>query len=43
MNNAERLALELSVPLFNDLGLSRLGFELPTFRERSNQLSKRRG
>ena len=37
----ERLALELSVPVFNDLGLSGKGFEHPTFRmqyERSNRL-----
>ena len=38
---AERLAVELSKPVFYDLGLLRLGFERPTFRiqgERSNQL-----
>ena len=30
--NSERLAVELSLPCFNDVGLSRLGFEHPTFR-----------
>ena len=42
---AERLAVELSLP-FYDLGLSRLGFECPTFRlrgERFNRLRHRRG
>ena len=40
---AERLAVELSLPV---LGLSRLGFELKTCRlrgQRSNQLRHRRG
>ena len=32
---AERLALDLSTTCTNDLGLSRLGFEHPTFRLRS--------
>ena len=43
---AERLAMELSLPVFYDLGLSRLGFEHPTFRlrdELSYGLRHRRG
>ena len=43
---AERLAMELSLPVFYDLGLSRLGFEHQTFRlrgQRSNPLCHRRG
>ena len=42
----ERLAVEQSLPYFYDLGLSRLGFEHPTFRLRgdcSNPLRHRRG
>ena len=44
---SERLAVELSLPIFAiDWGLSRLGFENPTFRlrgERSNPLRHHRG
>ena len=43
---AERLAVELFLPCFYDLGLSRLGLVHPTFRlrgERSNPLRQRRG
>ena len=32
--NAERLAVEQPIPVYYDLGLSRLVFELPTFRLR---------
>ena len=41
ISNAERLAVELSL-LFNDLSLSRMGFEHPTFRlrgKRSNYIA----
>ena len=41
---AKRLAVELSLPVFYDLGLSRLGFEHPIFRmrgKRSNRLRHR--
>ena len=43
---AERIAVELSLPLFYDLGLPQLGFENPTFclwGQRSNPLQHRRG
>ena len=43
---AERLAAELSLPVFYAFGLSQLGFEHPTFHiwgERSNQLRHRCG
>ena len=43
---AERLAVELSLPLFYDLGLPQLGFEHPTFclwGQRSNPLLHHRG
>ena len=43
---AERLTVELSLPFFYDIGLSRLRFEHPTFcmrDERSNPLCQRRG
>ena len=38
---AKQLTVKLSLPVYNDLRLSRLGFEHPTFRlraERSNRL-----
>ena len=44
--NAERMAVELPLPYFNDLGLLRLGIEHPTFLlrgERSNRLRHRGG
>ena len=43
---AEHLAMQLSLPVFNDLGLWRLGFEPQNFRswgESSNQLRNHRG
>ena len=43
---AERLTVELSLPVLTTLGLSRLGFENPTLRlrdERSNRLRHRSG
>ena len=43
---AEHLALELSLPVFYDFGLSRLGFEYPNFRSRGpspNPLRHHRG
>ena len=43
---AERLGVALSLPVFYDLRLSRLGFEHPTFRlwgQRSNPLRHHRG
>ena len=44
--NAESLAVELLLPVSNDLGLSLLGFVHPTFRLRGEQsypLHHRRG